>query len=93
VRASAVAAPVDGTVLHVSRLCAKPGCDRRATATLSYAYAESTVWLEDLAAEAHPMVHDLCDLHADTVRVPRGWELRDQRSLGPGPSSLDLIGA
>jgi hypothetical protein len=39
------------------------------------------------------MVHDLCDVHADTVRVPRGWELRDQRSLAAGPSSLDLIGA
>ena len=77
----------------MSRLCAKPGCDSRATATLSYAYAESTVWLDELAAEDHPMVHDLCDLHADTVRVPRGWELRDLRSLGPGPSSLDLIGA
>jgi hypothetical protein len=86
-----LAAPADGTVLLVSRLCAKPGCDRPSTATLSY--AESTVWLEDLAAEAHPMVHDLCDVHADTVRVPRGWELRDQRSLAAGPSSLDLIGA
>lgn len=62
-------------------------------ATLAYAYSDGVVWLEDLAPEAHPMVHDLCDLHADTVRVPRGWELRDQRTLGAGPSSLDLIGA
>ena len=52
------------------------------------------MWLEDLAAEDHPMVHDLCLLHADTVRVPRGWELRDGRaveSLRGG--RLDLIGA
>lgn len=47
-------------------------------ATLSYAYAESVVWLEELAAEAHPMIHDLCHTHASNVRVPRGWELRDR---------------
>jgi len=62
-------------------------------ATLSYAYAESTVWLEDLAAEPHPMVHDLCGIHADTVRVPRGWVLRDGRVAAGGPPTLGLIGA
>lgn len=46
---------------------------------MSYAYADRLVWLEDLAPKRHPMVHDLCSLHADTVRVPRGWELRDTR--------------
>jgi hypothetical protein len=74
-------------------MCARPGCDRAAVATLSYAYAASTVWLEDLAAEPHPMVHDLCAIHADTVRVPRGWDLRDERSVSPGPPTLGLIGA
>ena len=49
-------------------------------ATLSYAYADGVVWLEELAPEAHPMVHDLCRLHAANVRVPLGWELRDQWS-------------
>lgn len=38
------------------------------------------------------MVHDLCSIHADGVRVPRGWELRDGRSQFT-QSRLDLIGA
>ena len=69
-------------------------------ATLSYAYRDGVVWLEELSPEAHPMVHDLCRLHAANVRVPLGWELRDQwspsveRSTAPAEqASLDLIGA
>ncbi|MFI5044489.1 MAG: DUF3499 family protein [Acidimicrobiales bacterium] len=63
----------------MSRKCARPGCGGSAVATLSYAYSDGVVWLEDLAPEAHPMVHDMCRMHAETVRVPRGWELRDER--------------
>jgi hypothetical protein len=61
-------------------------------ATLSYAYADGVVWLEDLADEAHPMVHDLCPLHADAVRVPIGWELRDDRVGPPGQVEFDFAG-
>ncbi len=63
---------------------------------MSYAYAERTVWVQDLAAEAHPMVHDLCDGHAADVRVPNGWSLEDQRTppaLPADPPRLDLVGA
>lgn len=57
--------------------------------------------LEDLSAQAHPMVHDLCALHADRLSVPRGWDLCDDRSRTRAASSagnaasgqLDLIGA
>lgn len=77
----------------MSRSCARPGCGRPAVATLSYAYADGVVWLEDLADEAHPMIHDLCSLHADGVRVPRGWELQDGRATADGQVSFDLIGA
>ena len=66
----------------MNRICARPGCHRQAIATLSYSYAESVVWVENLAEEAHPMVHDLCADHADHLRVPRGWECRDRRELG-----------
>ena len=69
-------------------------------ATLSYAYADGIVWLTELSPEVHPMVHDMCRLHASTVRVPLGWELRDQWSAameaaasGPEQASLELIGA
>jgi hypothetical protein len=63
-------------------------------ATLSYAYADGVVWLEDLTPESHPMVHDICRMHADTIRVPRGWELRDERATDyDGTLRLNLIGA
>jgi len=67
------------TVARVSRICARPGCRRHASATLSYAYADRVVWVTDLTPDGHPMTHDLCDEHAATIRVPRGWELRDER--------------
>jgi hypothetical protein len=71
---------------------------------MSYAYAEGVVWLEELAVEAHPMVHDLCRTHAGAVRVPRGWELRDRwtvdaerptdgRGVVVQQDQLDLVGA
>lgn len=65
---------------------------------MSYAYADRVVWVEELAAEAHPMVHDLCSSHAANVRVPRGWELRDLRDTADAavsavPGRLDLVGA
>ncbi len=65
-------------------------------ATLSYSYADGVVFLEELAAEAHPMVHDLCRMHASTVRVPRGWSLSDRWSDAAAAveqSQLDLVGA
>ena len=61
--------------------------------------------LEDLSVDPHPMVHDLCALHADSLSVPRGWDLSDNRartrsgscsgaSAGHAASGqLDLIGA
>lgn len=64
----------------MSRTCARPGCDRVAIATLSYNYGDRVVWVDDLAAEAHPMVHDLCDEHAELLRIPLGWERRDGRT-------------
>ncbi|MCB0952083.1 MAG: DUF3499 family protein [Microthrixaceae bacterium] len=75
----------------MSRSCARPGCAEGAVATLSYAYADSAVWLEDLASEGHPMTHDLCELHATNVRVPRGWNLKDTRSVTvPGSEASDV---
>jgi hypothetical protein len=59
----------------VSRLCDRPSCAQPARATLTYNYADRTVWLETLSDDDHPMIYDLCDLHAAGLRVPRGWEL------------------
>jgi len=50
-----------------------------ATATFSYDYGSSTVWLGDLAGEDHPSTYDLCRAHATRLTPPQGWQLRDQR--------------
>ena len=63
----------------MGRRCARPGCSEAATVTLSYDYRAATVWLEPLAAEGHPMTHDLCDRHSARTAAPRGWVLVDQR--------------
>jgi len=54
-----------------------------AAATLTYDYAARTAWLDHAPAEGHPMSHDLCEPHADTLRVPRGWSLQDRRGALP----------
>jgi len=63
----------------MGRSCARPACGGSATTTLSYDYANATVWIEPLHAEAHPMNHDLCERHAARLSVPRGWTLVDGR--------------
>ncbi|MCU1353558.1 MAG: hypothetical protein JWM05_2767 [Acidimicrobiales bacterium] len=65
------------------RSCARPACSSPAAVTLSYDYANATVWLERLAPDAHPMTHDMCDRHADRLSVPNGWVLVDQRIGDP----------
>jgi hypothetical protein len=65
----------------MSRQCARPACAEPAHATFAYRYAERTVWLLDLADEAHPSTYDLCPRHASSLNVPRGWRLDDGREL------------
>ena len=67
----------------VNRRCARPGCGRPATTTLSYVYAQRTVWLDDLHDEDSPANHDLCTPHGDRTQPPKGWELSDRRNLAP----------
>lgn len=75
----------------MNRHCARPGCHGLASSTLSYDYGQHRVWLEAMAAEAHPMTHDLCDRHAESLSVPRGWELDDRRSVTPVPLFDDQL--
>ena len=65
----------------MARRCARPDCHGLATVTLSYDYPASTVWLDVLSDDDHPMTHDMCDRHADALSVPRGWQLRDRRTV------------
>ncbi len=64
----------------MSRRCARPGCGQPATTTLSYAYDQRQVWLDELWPENSPANHDLCTRHADRTQPPKGWELRDRRT-------------
>jgi Protein of unknown function (DUF3499) len=63
----------------MARTCARPGCPTAAAATLTYDYGGRVAWIDDLAAEDHPMTHDLCETHGATFTVPRGWRLEDRR--------------
>ena len=67
----------------MERHCDRPACNESAVATLSYAYTERIVWLDHLAVDDHPASHDLCEGHADRLRVPRGWLLQDRRASLP----------
>lgn len=66
-------------MIDMGRKCARPQCGENAVATMSYAYAKCAVLIEDLHVESHPMTHDLCKLHAESIRVPKGWTLTDDR--------------
>ena len=65
----------------MTRQCARPGCSQPAVATLTYDYGSQAAWLDRLAAEAHPMTHDLCAAHAERLLVPQGWYLDDRRTV------------
>lgn len=90
-RASTIAAdPLDqGPVWRyrpiMHRSCARPACADPAVAILSYDYAASTVWILPLDAESGPMAHGMCNRHAGTLVVPRGWTLDDRRSVDVDP--------
>jgi hypothetical protein len=67
----------------MSRSCARPDCNQQATATLTYDYVNRSAWLDRLSPEDNPMTHDLCDRHASSLSVPRGWRLDDRRVVEP----------
>lgn len=60
-------------------------------------YGDQRSRLTDLTVEASPERYDLCGVHADRTRPPRGWTLDDDRSDDPvlpsatatGPRSVD----
>lgn len=57
------------------RLCSRTVCQREATSTLTYAYADSTAVIGPLATRVEPHAYDLCEVHAARLTVPRGWEI------------------
>jgi hypothetical protein len=65
------------------RRCSRNGCRWPASASLTYAYAQRVVWIEDLTAQPHPAVYDLCAAHAERLSVPVGWDKQDLRVVPP----------
>jgi hypothetical protein len=75
------------------RTCSRTACARRAVATLTYVYADSTAVLGPLATFAEPHAYDLCETHSERLTAPRGWEVL-RLALGTqqaGPSGDDLL--
>lgn len=65
------------------RKCSRQGCRWPASASLTYAYAQKLVWIEDLIPQAHPAAYDLCAAHAERLGVPLGWLKEDLRVVPP----------
>ncbi|WP_426224971.1 DUF3499 domain-containing protein [Pseudarthrobacter sp. DSP2-3-2b1] len=74
------------------RQCSRSACRQSAVATLTYVYADSTAVLGPLATYAEPHCYDLCEQHAGSLTVPRGWEVHrlamPTSPQQPGPDDL-----
>ncbi|WP_345219195.1 DUF3499 domain-containing protein [Georgenia halophila] len=76
--------------MRAVRQCTRSACDRAAVATLTYVYADSTAVLGPLSSSAEPHAYDLCDVHAERLTVPRGWDaVRLATDFVPAPPSDD----
>lgn len=65
----------------MSARCVRPDCDLPAAARLSAAFGDGVGWLCDIdGSEVSPHDYLLCARHADSLTLPRSWELHDQRS-------------
>jgi hypothetical protein len=67
------------------RICSRNACGRASVATLTYVYSDQTAVLGPLATYAEPHAYDLCEVHAEKLSAPRGWEVI---RLAPDPASL-----
>lgn len=67
----------------LARLCSRQGCKREALYTLTYVYADSTAVVGPLSIHNEPHAYDLCELHAQRMTAPRGWEVLRLEIPGP----------
>ncbi|SOD73085.1 uncharacterized protein DUF3499 [Jatrophihabitans sp. GAS493] len=67
------------------RSCTRTGCGTSAVATLTYVYSDSTAVVGPLATFAEPHSYDLCEQHAMSLTVPRGWEVLRHSGEFPAP--------
>lgn len=67
------------------RTCARPGCAAPAHATLRFTPTGRAARLVPVDPERGASRGDLCEHHAQTVVLPRGWQLHDERPVRPVP--------
>lgn len=80
--------------MKMRRQCSRSACVNPAVATLTYDYNDSTAVLGPLSTQAEPHAYDLCDLHAERLTVPRGWQVvRLAAQFEPAPPSADDLEA
>ena len=72
------------------RSCARPGCSAPATATFTFDGLRRIVWLGPLAEASAYSAGDLCRRHAELLKPPRHWEMRDVR---PVPGAFEPAGS
>jgi hypothetical protein len=58
--------------------CSRLGCDKPAAAVFAFDARECLVWLDPIGDDGRG-AGMLCDLHADRMAPPRGWNLLDRR--------------
>ena len=63
----------------MTRHCARPGCSAAADAAFNFDGLRRIVWLNALTDPRAHSAGDLCRQHADGLRPPLHWELRDLR--------------
>ncbi len=56
-------------------------CGSPSAAFMTFSYADSAVWLDDLVADDGPFGYALCADHADRMIPPQGWTLTDRRTV------------
>ena len=78
---------------QLGRHCSRSGCNRKATLTLTYVYADSIAVVGPLATYSEPHAYDLCEIHGAKLTVPNGWEVvrREPNSGESGPTNEDLM--
>jgi hypothetical protein len=54
-------------------------CDREPVATVTLAYREREVVIEELTDERDPQLLDLCREHTSLLTPPVGWTVMDRR--------------
>ncbi len=75
--------------------CARPGCANTPAAWLAYDYSARCAWLDDQPDDGTGKIGrwPLCERHANTLRVPRGWFCVDRRGPDVASDAVDLDGS